>query len=114
MTVNPNPVSPHPLDESSTLPIDPTVDRLGEADLRVRAVARLRKKAEFRTHLMIYALVNGALVVIWAMTGANFFWPVFPMAGWGVGIVAHAMEVYRDEEPTEEQIAAEMRRLANR
>ena len=114
MTVNPNPVTPHPLEDPSPQP-DPTVDHVGgESDLRSRAVGRLRKKAEFRTHLMIYVLVNGMLVLIWAMTGANFFWPVFPLAGWGIGLVAHAMETYRNEEPTEDQIAAEMRRLADR
>ena len=34
------------------------------------------------------------LVVIWALTGADYFWPIWPMLGWGVGIVMHAASVF--------------------
>src|SRR5438552_3785580 len=27
-------------------------------------------------------MVNTFIVAIWAVTGAGFFWPVFPMVGW--------------------------------
>jgi len=114
MTANPNPVRPNDVSPDAfrpTLPVDPSADRVGEPDLREQAVARLRRKAEFRTHLMIYALVNGMIILIWFVMGGGFFWPVFPLAGWGVGLVAHAMETYRRDEVTEEQIEVEMRRL---
>jgi hypothetical protein len=58
---------------------------------RERVVSGLDKKSDFRIHLLIYVLVNGLLVVIWAMTGSGFFWPIFPMAGWGIGVVANAL-----------------------
>ena len=48
-------------------------------ELRDRAVASLRKKRDFHAHVMTYVLVNAVLVVIWAMTGAGYFWPVFPI-----------------------------------
>jgi hypothetical protein len=60
-----------------------------EVDLRERAVVRLRKKGEFRSHLLAYVLVNAALVVIWAMTGAHFFWPAIPLFFITVGIFRH-------------------------
>lgn len=110
MTANLNPVTP-----STDPPPIPQVDRTGaDADLHDRAVRRLKAKEEFRVHLLIYALVNGMLVLIWAMTGANFFWPIFPIAGWGIGLVAHAMDVYWRHEPTESEIASEMDRLRRR
>ncbi len=56
-------------------------------------------------------LVNGFLVIIWAITGASFFWPVFPIAGWGIGLAFHAWDVYRRQEFSEEQIQREIRRL---
>ncbi len=44
----------------------------------------------FRMHLTIYSLVIGMLVVIWAASGGGLpFWPLFPAAGWGVGLGAH-------------------------
>ena len=52
-----------------------------EDELRRRAVKRLRAKAGFWTHLVVYLAVNAFLVVIWFFTGAGFFWPIFPIAG---------------------------------
>ncbi|WP_433874247.1 2TM domain-containing protein [Sinomonas atrocyanea] len=83
----------------------------GDAALRMRALESLKKKADFRTHLLMYVLVNGLLVLIWAMTGASFFWPAFPMGGWAIGLIAHAWDVYWTRTPTEAQVAREMNRL---
>ena len=44
----------------------------------------------FRLHLTLYGLVIGMLVVIWAASGGGLpFWPLFPAAGWGVGLGVH-------------------------
>ncbi|HEY7762471.1 MAG TPA: 2TM domain-containing protein [Actinomycetota bacterium] len=84
----------------------------GERSLRDRAVERIKKKSEFRTHVLAYVLVNGFLVAIWAISGPdNFFWPIFSILGWGIGLAFHAWDTYRDGEPTEEQIQREMDRL---
>ena len=32
------------------------------------------------------------LLAIWALTGAGYFWPVWPALGWGIGILMHASE----------------------
>jgi hypothetical protein len=79
-------------------------------DLRSQALAVLRKKSEFRSHVAAYFLVNAMLVAVWAMTGADFFWPMFPMLGWGIGLFFHGWDVY-GRPPTEEQIQREMDRL---
>jgi hypothetical protein len=78
---------------------------------RERAIARLKKKSEFRAHLFAYVVVNGALVVIWAVTGASFFWPIFPMLGWGIGLIFHARDTYWGDEPTEDRIRREMEHM---
>jgi len=80
-------------------------------DTRALAVRRLRKKAEFRNHLLAYLVVNAAIVVIWTMTGSGFFWPVFPMLGWGIGVLFHAQDAYGHQEITEADIRREMARL---
>jgi hypothetical protein len=82
-----------------------------EAELRERALVRLRKKAEFKAHLLSYVLVNSFLVGIWAVTGAGFFWPIFPILGWAIGITFHAWDAYRRPVPTEDQIRREMEGL---
>jgi fatty acid desaturase len=86
-------------------------NEISGTDLRARAVLRLKKKAEFRTHLFVYLVVNAALVVIWAITGAQFFWPMFPIVFWGIGVIFHAQDVYSHREISEEEIRREMERM---
>ena len=84
-----------------------------EEQLREQAVERLKKKRDFRTHLLMYVLVNAFLVVIWAITsgGDDFFWPIFVIAGWGIGVVANAWDVYGRKPITEDEIRREQERL---
>jgi hypothetical protein len=83
----------------------------GDDALREAAVTRLRKKRDFGMHVLIYLLVNGFLVVIWAVTSGGFFWPVFPIAGWGIGLAANAWDVYGRRPISESEIRQEMDRL---
>ena len=53
---------------------------------------RSRQRAELRAHLASFVLVNALLVAIWAATGADYFWPIWPILGWGIGIASHASE----------------------
>jgi hypothetical protein len=74
-------------------------------------VQRLKKRRDFHAHLLVYALVNGFVVGIWAITGsAGFFWLVFLMAAWGIGLVMNAWDVYGRREITEHDIQHEIER----
>jgi uncharacterized membrane protein len=84
---------------------------VAEQDLREQAIQRLKKRSDFGVHLLVYLLVNGFLVAIWAFTGAGFFWPVFPLLGWGIGLVFNAWDVYWHKPLSEEQIRREMERM---
>jgi hypothetical protein len=83
-----------------------------EPDVRERAIKHLKKRRDFRGHLLIYFLVNAFLVVIWAVTTpSGFFWPIFPIVGWGIGVVMNAWDVYFAEEFDEDDIKDEIERL---
>jgi class 3 adenylate cyclase len=43
-----------------------------------------------RVHATIYVVVNVMLVAIWAASGGGYFWPIWPILGWGIGLGAHA------------------------
>jgi hypothetical protein len=60
-----------------------------ERDLPARG-PRAREREDFRHHLSVFLAVNAGLIVIWALTGMGYFWPVWPMLGWGIGVLAHA------------------------
>jgi len=82
---------------------------------RDKAVQRLKKRRDFHAHLLVYVLVNGFIVLIWALTGAaGFFWPLFFIAAWGIGLVMNAWDVYWRREITEQDIQHEMERTDRR
>src|SRR3954453_1636389 len=49
--------------------------------------------AGVKIHASVYASVNLFLVAIWAITGGGYFWPIWPILGWGVGVACHAAPV---------------------
>ena len=90
------------------------LDRADE-DLRHQAIGALKKRRDFRAHLLIYLLVNGALVTIWLTTShGSFFWPMFILVFWGIGLVMNAWDVYVAQDFSEEKIQRQMHRLAGR
>jgi hypothetical protein len=65
-------------------------------DLPSRVAPRPRRDAGSPAdHLRAYLVVMVALVAIWALTGAGYFWPVWPALGWGIGLVPHAFGAQR-------------------
>ena len=78
-------------------------------ELREEAVRRLRKKQDFRGHLLVYTLVNVVVWTIFLLTAPHGFpWPVVVTAGWGIGVVMNAWEVYGRRPITEAQIRHEI------
>lgn len=94
-----------------------TLAAMTEEQRRELAIQRLKNRHDFRVHLVIYVLVNAALIVLWYVTsrGADgapgFFWPVFPIFGWGIGLAMHAYTVYFPPSLTEADIQRELNRL---
>ena len=87
-------------------------DHDNETELRELAIERLKKLQDFRAHLLVYALVNILLWGIWALTTLGGFpWPVFVSAGWGVGVIMNAWEIYGRKPVGEAQIQHEIERL---
>lgn len=66
------------------------------ADLPVLAPERPAAEAEasvpapaWRAHLRTYLVVIAGLWLIWALTGFGYPWPIWPMLGWGLGVLGH-------------------------
>jgi hypothetical protein len=84
-----------------------------EEELRSVAVKSIKRKRSFKQSLFVYVVVNLLLIGIWALGGTdNFFWPVFVIGGWGIGIAFQAYDAYgRRHGVTEDEIASEMQRM---
>ncbi len=48
---------------------------------------------EARGHVLSYVMVMAMLIGIWAMSGMGYFWPIWPMMGWGIGVASHVLGI---------------------
>jgi hypothetical protein len=65
-----------------------------EPDTLARARQRAQVKLEFYKHVWLYLTVIAALGVLNLTTGPGYLWFLWPAAGWGIGIIAHAINVF--------------------
>jgi len=83
------------------------------AELRRLAISQLRKKRGLQAHVLAYVMVNLFLNAIWLLVmPGGFYWPVFPLLGWGIGLAFNIWDVYRPDRPSEKDIEREMQRLS--
>ena len=99
---------------------------MSDEEIRKKAVARVHAKKGFFTHLIVYIIVNAFLVIVWAIgtagvyfgppwgmyAGKVYFWPAWVMAGWGIGLVFHCLNVFVFHGNWEEnEVEKEIRRI---
>ena len=86
---------------------------MDEKALRERAEKRVEEKNGFYWNLGAYIVVNAGLVSIWFFTGAGYPWFVWPIIGWGIGLVFHFLGVFILNQGTmyERQVEKEMETL---
>lgn len=55
-----------------------------------------RHRADFHNHLRSYLIVNGALICMNLMTAGfrGYPWALWPIMGWGIGLLFHASDTY--------------------
>ena len=71
---------------------------------------RLGDRRDFGAHVVSYVVVNAFLILIWAITGAGYFWPAWVLGGWGIGLVLHAWDVFFRREITDADVEREVQR----
>jgi hypothetical protein len=68
--------------------------KMSEEEIYEIARKRVEEKKGFYSHLVIYIIVNIILIIIWAFTSRAFPWFVFPLGGWGIGVLFHGLGVF--------------------
>ena len=60
---------------------------------QLKGFASIFSKIPTTLHVFLYSSVMSLLVLIWALSvsvnGLTFFWPMYPMFGWGFGSGYH-------------------------
>jgi hypothetical protein len=84
-----------------------------EGKLRRQAKQRVEARMGLLIHLGMYAAVNAGLVLTWWLTKASYPWFVWPLLGWGAGIIGHLLAYFFGPGSPGEQraIERELRRV---
>ena len=77
------------------------------------ALKRAKVKIEFKIHLINYIVINAILAVINLTLTPDYLWFIWPLLGWGIGIIFHALNVYFSPNTSikERMIEKEMKKL---
>ena len=58
------------------------------------AKKRVEEIRGFYFHVVIYFLVNAGLIVLNLLTSPEYHWFIWPLIGWGLGLIIHAISVF--------------------
>lgn len=65
-----------------------------EDERYLRAKKKVENLKSFYTHLTVYVLINVFLFVINLSTYDGHWWFIYPLGGWGIGLLAHALSTF--------------------
>jgi hypothetical protein len=88
------------------------MDEFALAAFREREARQILKRRTFYLHLAVYIAVQVMLIAIWALVGGGFPWFLFPLLGWGVGLVAHGATAFLLAHPDDIVLQREQKRLS--
>jgi hypothetical protein len=60
-----------------------------------QARGRVLQLKGFYSHLAAFVVVNAALILVNLLFSPGALWFVWPLLGWGIGLLSHAAGVYR-------------------
>jgi hypothetical protein len=87
----------HTTAELKQLLNDLPLDRIRRADPARRAARAAAARLSVRIHLAAYLAMSVIVLTVWAAvavtTGADYFWPIWPILGAAIGLVSHALSV---------------------
>lgn len=67
---------------------------MDEQEKNQEAKKHVKEIKGFYFHIITYILVNTVLVVINLLKSPEYLWFIWPIIGWGVGLVFHAFSVF--------------------
>ncbi len=84
-------------------------------DAHKAAEARLKAQSEFWRTFGGFVVVWIVCTIIWAVSGAGDFWPIWVIAGTGIASLFMAWSAFgpRDTGPSQQQVDAEAKKFEN-
>ena len=83
-------------------------------DTRTAAIKALTARRRLVTNVVVYVIINAALLAAWFINGRGYFWPGWILSLWGCSLLLQAWDAYWRRPITEQDIRWEMDRLSGR
>ena len=77
---------------------------------RQQAIQRLHQRRGFMNYVIGAVVVSLFMVVIWALSGQGYFWPIWVMGGFLIGGIFYGVNNVMNKPLTEDQIQREMQK----
>ena len=78
-------------------------------DSYLQSASELQRWRDFQALVCAYVVFNFVFVIIWALTGQGFFWPVYPLVGWAVGLSFQHFSAVLRGQITDEDVRCKLR-----
>ncbi|MGM3308808.1 2TM domain-containing protein [Anabaena sp. WFMT] len=65
-----------------------------EIEVKKQHKSKAQERKEFKSHLITFVGVNVFLILLNLLVSPSYFWAIFPLLGWGLGLFIHAMKTY--------------------
>ena len=90
-----------------------TARMAGDEQVRSQAIQQIKRKRDFRGHVVFFLIANAVLWTIWAVSGADTddLWPAWVTGIWGCFLLLDARNAYGERPISEQEIQEEMRRI---
>jgi hypothetical protein len=81
-------------------------------DSYLQTATQLQRWRDFQAQVAAYLVVNTVFVLIWALDGHGFFWPVYPLVGWASGLSFQHFSAVLRGQITDEDVRRKLRPAA--
>jgi hypothetical protein len=83
---------------------------MSDDSARQQAIQRLHQRRGFLNYVIGAVVISLFMVVIWALSGRGYFWPVWVMGGFLIGGIFYGVNNIMNKPLTEDQIQREMQK----
>ena len=65
-------------------------------ELYEQAKSRVKAKRKFYTHVTSWVVMSIFFILL-NLSTTDYFWAIFPILGWGIGVAFHGIQVFSSE-----------------
>jgi 2TM domain len=76
----------------------------------VQAALQIQRWRDFGSQVFAYVIGNIVFIVVWAAQGRGFFWPIYPLLVWGLGLSVQHFSVVIRGQITDEDVRRKLNR----